>query len=982
MHGPRAILAVLILASAAHAQPLAGTQPLDEKGDLAAKMVAGIDKYLTRELEAAPKKREALWKPDFSSPEAYAKWAGAKRERLKKVLGVVDQRVPPELEYVSTFKQPSLIAETNNYQVHTVRWSVLPGVDAEGLLLEPQGQAKACVVAIPDADWTPEMLAGLAPGVPKESQFARILADNGCRVLIPTLIDRKDTYSGNPKVGRMTNQPHREFIYRMAFEMGRHIIGYEMQKVLAAVDWFKKEDPKLPVGVYGYGEGGLLAFYCGAVDERIDAAVVAGYIGRREAIWQEPIYRNAWGLLTEFGDIEVACLMGRVRADKDKAHFGMRRLVVFSKPGPIVAGPPPVAKGRTGAAPGVLTADNANGVDLLESFYLDKSPLDKKLWLVGNKGPATKAMELEVVGFLLAGLGWPEKIEPIDGKPATDRRKNFDPEPRQKRQFDQLVAFTQKLLVEGQAKREAFFWKDLDYSTPLRYKMSVDARREYFHEEIIGKLPPLKLPANARTRLVYDEPKWKGYEVVLDCYEDVFAYGILLVPKDLKDGEKRPVVVCQHGLNGRAEDVVNPKEKTKYYNSFGAQLADRGYIVFAPQNPYIGNDKFRVLNRKGNPLKLSMYAFIVRQHERILQWLATLPFVDPLKIAFYGLSYGGKVAMRIPALLEGYCLSICSGDFNEWIWKNITLDWGSSYMFSGEYEMYEYDLGNTFNYAEMAALIAPRPFMVERGHSDGVGRDEEVAYEYAKVRRLYARLKIPERTTIEFFPGGHEIHGQGTFEFLDKHLNWTPPMPKKQQPSPEQTRWDNRYQSGDTPWDTGFPDSELQRCHVEEKVAPCRALEIGCGTGTNTVWLAQQGFDCTGVDISSLALERARARADAAGLNVRWVAADVGALPDLGPRFGFFFDRGCYHAVRRADVAPYLAAVERWVAPGAQGLVIAGKPREDGITGGPPAVPEQVLRAELGRVFEIVRLRTFWLDEPAGSDERWLAWSCWVRKLA
>jgi hypothetical protein len=72
----------------------------------------------------------------------------------------------------------------------------------------------------------------------------------------------------------------------------------------------------------------------------------------------------------------------------------------------------------------------------------------------------------------------------------------------------------------------------------------------------------------------------------------------------------------------------------------------------------------------------------------------------------------------------------------------------------------------------MAALIAPRPFMVERGHDDGVGIDEWVAYEYAKVRRHYSRLKIPERTEIEFFPGGHEIHGQGTFAFLQKHLGY------------------------------------------------------------------------------------------------------------------------------------------------------------------------------------------------------------------
>jgi hypothetical protein len=218
--------------------------------------------------------------------------------------------------------------------------------------------------------------------------------------------------------------------------------------------------------------------------------------------------------------------------------------------------------------------------------------------------------------------------------------------------------------------------------------------------------------------------------------------------------------------------VSNPKERTKAYHSFAAQLADRGYIVYAPQNPYIGHDKFRVLQRKANPLGLSLFSFIVRQHERTLDWLATLPNVDPKRMAFYGLSYGGKTAMRVPALLPRYCLSICSGDFNEWIRKNASLDYPTSYMFSGEYEMPEFNLGHTFNYAEMAALIAPRPFMVERGHDDRVGIDEWIAYEYAKVRRLYSRLKIPERTELEFFAGGHEIHGEGTFRFLQKHLNW------------------------------------------------------------------------------------------------------------------------------------------------------------------------------------------------------------------
>ena len=129
--------------------------------------------------------------------------------------------------------------------------------------------------------------------------------------------------------------------------------------------------------------------------------------------------------------------------------------------------------------------------------------------------------------------------------------------------------------------------------------------------------------------------------------------------------------------------------------------------------------------------------------------------------------------MRVPPVLNDYSVVICSGDFNEWVWKTTSLDFQSSYMFVQEYEIFEFDLGNRYNYAEMAGLIAPRPFMVERGHWDGVAPDEWVAYEYAKVRRLYDRMGIGDRTTIEFFNGPHEIHGAGTFEFLNKYLRFS-----------------------------------------------------------------------------------------------------------------------------------------------------------------------------------------------------------------
>ena len=84
-------------------------------------------------------------------------------------------------------------------------------------------------------------------------------------------------------------------------------------------------------------------------------------------------------------------------------------------------------------------------------------------------------------------------------------------------------------------------------------------------------------------------------------------------------------------------------------------------------------------------------------------------------------------------------------------------------------------MAHVANYAELSFLMTPRPFMVERGHDDGVGLDEWVAYEYAKVRRHYNKLGIGDRTEIEFFNGPHTINGKGTYDFLHRHLKW----PKK-----------------------------------------------------------------------------------------------------------------------------------------------------------------------------------------------------------
>ena len=222
---------------AACAQNLPGTKLLTAKDDFAKVMVEGIDHYLDRRLANSPQLRDERWQVDTSSPAAYEASLKPRRERLAHILGVVDRRLPPELEFVATSERPTLVAETERFKVFNVRWAVLPGLSAEGLLLEPKEKPKANVIVIPDADQPPEMLVGLVEGVPPASQIGRRLADRGARVLIPTLINRQDTYSGEAGSTGGPTRPTASSSTGKRTRWGRHVIGYELQKVFAGIDW-------------------------------------------------------------------------------------------------------------------------------------------------------------------------------------------------------------------------------------------------------------------------------------------------------------------------------------------------------------------------------------------------------------------------------------------------------------------------------------------------------------------------------------------------------------------------------------------------------------------------------------------------------------------------------------------------------------------------------------------------------------------------
>ena len=750
-------------------------------------MIEGLNAFCLRELADSPRLRSERWKNDLSSRVALEKSLTDHRNRFQQLIGAVDARLtlnPSEannFELITTLNQSSILAKNEFVIVHRVRWPVLEGVSAEGLLLVPQA-IRAAVIALPDADWTPEMFCGLQDELPETALVVRRLAEAGCMVAVPMLLSRSNEFSGHSDIG-WTNQSHREFIYRQAFEVGRHVIGYEVQKVHAAVDLLERHLKSLPanqdeaapkigdagIGVLGFGEGGLLTLYAAALDPRITTCWVSGYFQQRESIWQEPIYRNVWGLLTEFGDAELAGMIAP------------RRLIIESCRAVNVPASSKKQEGRRAvAAPGKITTSSLNSVraelERANAFYLPYGKQEELISVVsGENGDGPPGTEKALLAFAQK-LGVQEQLVPQPAPWTTNSLRDKDPaiitqdaKVREKGQLDELQAHVQNLLLRSHQIRDAR-WR-LNPAAIDEWNRQLPAMREWVHKELIGQLPHRRLPPRPRSRRILQNKDYVAYEIALDVFDDVIAAGILLMPNNIKAGEKRPVVVCQHGLEGTPMDTISREpEHYRYYKSFSEKLVKQGYIVYAPQNPYRGGDQFRQLQRMSNPLQRSLFSYIIAQHEQTLDWLATLPQVDSTRIAFYGLSYGGKTAMRVPPFVKKYCLSICSGDFTDWPRTMASNNEKFSYLFTSEYEVFEWNLAHVASYAELAMLMTPRPFMVEEGHRDSGQPSEWVAGEFGKVRRHYDQLGLGDRAVLEFFDGPHTIHGKGTFDFLRRHL--------------------------------------------------------------------------------------------------------------------------------------------------------------------------------------------------------------------
>jgi hypothetical protein len=389
--------------------------------------------------------RDAFAKSVTESPSA-----SSQCERLRQLIGAVDLLQPAApFQILTNSPTQTNLAETDSFTVFAVRWPVFSGVTGEGLWLLPRRPAIARIVALPHADQSPEQLAGLAPGLVPERQFARRLAEHGCEVLVPALIDCQDVPTSTPGAAYSNTLSRREWLCRLGYPFGRHIIGLEVQKLLAGLNCFERSSsgvsstapasgalPRLPFGLAGYADGGQLAFFCAALDTRIGAVLLSGCFGLHLRPWEEPSSRQVFGLLPDFADASLA------------THIAPRALIVEHS-----AVPQRFVKAGSSAgknSPALLTPD----FELVEAEFdrarqLSQStaPAGSERWqlISGTEGMATgPASDRALVAFLQALGVSIEELHPPAKSPADPRPSDVLAE-RQNRQFKELADFLQSL---------------------------------------------------------------------------------------------------------------------------------------------------------------------------------------------------------------------------------------------------------------------------------------------------------------------------------------------------------------------------------------------------------------------------------------------------------------------------------------------------------------------------------------------------------
>jgi dienelactone hydrolase len=729
-------IVVMLAAAAGAAERLPGTAPLampKDPKDLVAMQLRQVLGYFQRRIDEAQRTRDRAWQLDFSSEDAYQRSAAGHRASCRRMLGLTDEESPGEV-------QGELVAASADLRIERLSVPVAPDLRARGIVFLPTRPGpRPLAIVCPDADTWPEQFTGLS-GPAETPSWLRQLVGRGAAVYVPQSVERLQDH---PYCQTTKGKDRRMVLYRLGYVVGRTVPGLDVQDVLAAMRHLagRPEIDPARIGVAGIGQGGMTTIYAAAVAPRVSAAVVSGYFQERNDCWQEPVDRRLPAQFLEFGDAEVAAMVAP------------RPLWVLSEP-------------QFPDEPAAVAGE----VQRAARFYqrLNRSDRFHAVADVSPERAAGRSAELLAAELFQDSAGqpagegqrasaiWPES-RVAEGQAAAVRNLHFE----------ERLRYLRRLIADSEAKRQAR-WGLAECQPDDFPKIKAAMLADY--RNLVGTIPTENVPLRPRSEPALSTDAYDAYHVLLDVAEGVEVYGHLLIPK--RAAGRLPAVICQHGLSGLPAMItgVGWTEDTPYH-FFGRRLAERGYVVFAPlvvhHHPVKQvNDQVRMADAVG----MMRAAVVVAQTRRVVDFLQTLPMVDPRRIGYYGLSYGGYSALWVAPLEERLAAVVVSGHFNDWRSKITSDGCPASYLFHPDEDFYNWDVLERFTHVELVVMTAPRPVCVEYGRRDGITTPEWTAYAWRQLAAIRDRLGLADRIRLAEFDGVHEVHGVESFEFLDAFL--------------------------------------------------------------------------------------------------------------------------------------------------------------------------------------------------------------------
>lgn len=702
---------------------LQGTAPLDLPPEILARQYQQIEDYFLRAVQESAAARDKLWQPDFSSASSYQASVQPHRDRLRVMLGLIDS------PFMRSNVKTTLVAD-GEVRVEEITLSLDHELAARALLfLRRDAKAGPTVIAIPGDRQTREKFTGITEGS-EPAPWLLSLLERHAAVCVPIMVERTEDHALAQLAGgeRMSR---RRLLHRLGFIVGRTLVGLEVQQVLALREYLVSRLGDRPAYVMGQGQGGMTALYSAAVESRFAGAAVADYFRRREDTWQEPVDRQLYGQLNEFGDAEVAALIAP------------RPLVILTTENGSISGDEVLSElqraqrfYKGGGHAERLTSESLSGGSILEAAAA-------RVASTAGGAAARGAVEL------------------------TTRVSRSDVEDARNEHFRSLHDYLRRLDRESDRARTET-WRLLATPTDKRDAKAEQLRREL--RTLMGVTAPPSVAVNPRTKLLRITDKFVAYEVLLDAAPGLEVFGHLLVPRNIRD--PRPAVITQHGLSGEPRDITSMgMEEDTPYHQFGRKLAERGYVTFAPYiaTPLPTTIINRLVRQAASLGRMRTSVEFVKL-QRVVDFLQALPFADSNRIGFYGLSYGGYAATWMPPLEPRIKLTVISGHFNDWRTKITNEVESTSYLRHPDEDFFNWDVLRRFTHLELIAAMWPRPAMVEFGERDGTTTPEWHTRAWKEVEEWARAWDATDRFVRDRFDGVHEIHGTGACDFLRRWL--------------------------------------------------------------------------------------------------------------------------------------------------------------------------------------------------------------------